>query len=100
MEMLWRFSDGGTWFAREGGRVVIDVRSVTCNECLSPRDHSLVPSMLAPRECPGGPRRMILKRRAKRPSRDECFCLFSEGTIDALEMVCGIEDVEEDFNML
>jgi hypothetical protein len=43
---------------------------------------------------------MILKRRAKRPSKDECFCLFSEGRIEALEMVWGIEDVEGDFSML
>jgi hypothetical protein len=31
---------------------------------------------------------------------DECFCLFSEGTMDAFEMVWGMEDVEADLNML
>jgi hypothetical protein len=43
---------------------------------------------------------MMLKRRAKRPSREECFCLFSEGMTDALEMVGAMEDVEADLKML
>ena len=81
--MLWGFSEGDTGLAKDGGRVVVEVRSVTCNDCL--RDPSLLASKLLPRECPG--RRMMLKRRANRPSREECFCLFSEGTTDALEMV-------------
>jgi hypothetical protein len=38
---------------------------------------------------------MMLKRRAKRPSKEECFCLFSEGTKDA-----AMEDVEADLKML
>jgi hypothetical protein len=40
---------------------------------------------------------MMLKRRAKRPSTEPRFCLFS---MDALEMVCGMEDVEADLNAL
>jgi hypothetical protein len=69
---------------------VVEVRSVTCNDCL--RELSLLGSKLTPRECPG--RRIMLKRRANRPSREECFCLFSEGATDV------IEDVEADLKML
>ena len=83
--MLWEFSDGDIGIAKDGGRVVVELRSVTCNDCL--RDPSLLASKLPPRECPGVTRRMMLKRRVKRPSMEECFCRFSEGTMDALEMV-------------
>jgi hypothetical protein len=38
---------------------------------------------------------MMLKPRAKRPSREECFCLFSEGTTDG-----AMEVVEADLKML
>ena len=61
---------------------MVDMRSVTCNDCVS-----LVLSMLPARECPGVTRRTILNLRAKRPNRDECFCLFSEGAIEAFEIV-------------
>lgn len=67
--------------------MIVDVRSVTCNDCRSPRSHSWVVSVLARRDCPGVARRTILKRRANRPNMEECFCLFSEGTIEAFEMV-------------
>lgn len=95
--MFWGFSDGDTGIAIDGGRVVIEVRSVTCNDCL--RDPSLLASKLPLRD-PGATRRMMLKRRVKRPSMEECFCLFSVGTPDTLERVWAMEDVEEDLKML
>ncbi len=97
--MLWRFSDGDTGLDMDAGRVTVDAPSVTCIDCVSPRDQSLLASRLPPRECPRVTRRMMLKRRAKRPSIEPRFCLFSEG-MDALETVCGMEDVEADLNML
>ena len=95
--MLWCFSDGDTVFNMDAGRVTVDAASVTCNDCISPRDQSLLASRLPARECPRVTRRMMLKRRAKRPSMEPRFCLFS---MDELEIVCGMEDVEADLNML
>ncbi len=64
--MLLRFSVGDTGLNTDAGRVTVDARSVTCNDCVSPRGQSLFVSRLPPRE----------------------------------EMVCGMEVVEADLNML